>query len=358
MATKEASLKDNNFFASSSTQNDQYSNLNLNSNIHKTVESVQSKDIPIENGRKGIDDKCDDNFSQSKNTINLEQLNKKSSNALDHLAFYDSETEEDKKKVEKKNSAKSTVSLHIAAYENEAENSNLTELLSKNEHVSDKTKKLSVNPICKVPFEFSRQQENDVSKPEIMQFRASQRLLNPNERRNPQGIKWKEPQMQKLLDDFIDGKLPMNVEQFANHVNQISNTNTSLMTIRNRINDRQKERRAALQANSAATTTTASEPAVQPPPAVQNVEAPIAPRMDPPPPPASNDDNDDTVTYKQLYRAYLNFWNSLNNCVDDEYKIIPENGTRPTYREAKNLWVKILNFLVLPSNKKNFCRKL
>uniref|UniRef100_A0AC35EXX4 Uncharacterized protein n=1 Tax=Panagrolaimus sp. PS1159 TaxID=55785 RepID=A0AC35EXX4_9BILA len=65
-------------------------------------------------------------------------------------------------------------------------------------------------------------------------------------------------------------------------------------------------------------------------------------------PPASNDDavthqppasNDDAVTHQQLYRAYLNFWNSLNNCVDDEYKIIPENGTRPTYREAKNLWV-------------------
>uniref|UniRef100_A0AC35EW62 Uncharacterized protein n=1 Tax=Panagrolaimus sp. PS1159 TaxID=55785 RepID=A0AC35EW62_9BILA len=57
--------------------------------------------------------------------------------------------------------------------------------------------------------------------------------------------------------------------------------------------------------------------------------------MNPPPPPASNDD---TATHQQLYRAYLNFWNSFNNCVDDEYKIIPENGTRPTYREAKNLW--------------------
>uniref|UniRef100_A0AC35GV13 Uncharacterized protein n=1 Tax=Panagrolaimus sp. PS1159 TaxID=55785 RepID=A0AC35GV13_9BILA len=57
--------------------------------------------------------------------------------------------------------------------------------------------------------------------------------------------------------------------------------------------------------------------------------------MNSPPPPASNDD---AVTHQQLYRAYLNFWNSLNNCVDDEYKIIPENGTRPTYREAKNLW--------------------
>uniref|UniRef100_A0AC35F230 Uncharacterized protein n=1 Tax=Panagrolaimus sp. PS1159 TaxID=55785 RepID=A0AC35F230_9BILA len=69
----------------------------------------------------------------------------------------------------------------------------------------------------------------------------------------------------------------------------------------------------------------------------ENIKNINASRMDPTSSqPASNDD--DTVTYQQLYGAYLNFWNSLNDCVSDEYKLIPENGTRPTYREAKNLW--------------------
>jgi hypothetical protein len=57
-----------------------------------------------------------------------------------------------------------------------------------------------------------------------------------------------------------------------------------------------------------------------------------------PTPSASN-----IVTKKQLYKAYSNFWNSLNNCVDEEYKIIPENGIRPTFREAKNLWKAMKN---------------
>uniref|UniRef100_A0A914Y797 Uncharacterized protein n=1 Tax=Panagrolaimus superbus TaxID=310955 RepID=A0A914Y797_9BILA len=38
------------------------------------------------------------------------------------------------------------------------------------------------------------------------------------------------------------------------------------------------------------------------------------------------------------HQAYLNFWNSLNNCLDDEDKILPMNGIEPTVEEAKNLW--------------------
>uniref|UniRef100_A0AC34G9G7 Uncharacterized protein n=1 Tax=Panagrolaimus sp. ES5 TaxID=591445 RepID=A0AC34G9G7_9BILA len=47
--------------------------------------------------------------------------------------------------------------------------------------------------------------------------------------------------------------------------------------------------------------------------------------MDPPP----------IITKQQ---AYLNFWNSLNNCLEDEHKIHPANGIEPTFEESENLW--------------------
>uniref|UniRef100_A0AC34GV96 RanBP2-type domain-containing protein n=1 Tax=Panagrolaimus sp. ES5 TaxID=591445 RepID=A0AC34GV96_9BILA len=105
-----------------------------------------------------------------------------------------------KKDFSDKNSSivnSSTLSLHIAAYENSVEASHANECnevegLNKNNgklSMSEKWRNakhiLSVSTsIVQNPFEFPRQQKEDQStNPEVMQFKASQRLLNPNQKK-------------------------------------------------------------------------------------------------------------------------------------------------------------------------------
>uniref|UniRef100_A0A914QLA4 Uncharacterized protein n=1 Tax=Panagrolaimus davidi TaxID=227884 RepID=A0A914QLA4_9BILA len=84
---------------------------------------------------------------------------------------------------------KSTLSLHISAYENsnEAARSDLfddenIEGLKKEKLGSIKTSKHCFTDRLMNPFEFPRQQnENQRNEPEIMPFSVSQRLLNPNQ---------------------------------------------------------------------------------------------------------------------------------------------------------------------------------
>uniref|UniRef100_A0A914YM39 Uncharacterized protein n=1 Tax=Panagrolaimus superbus TaxID=310955 RepID=A0A914YM39_9BILA len=103
----------------------------------------------------------------------------------------DFEARNDLKKSKSANN--STLSLHIAAYENSIEAIINDSEGCKKEEIQKRDKTLikgwgtsnhiidSTSTIIQNPFEFPRQQENEVNRPELMGFSASQRLLNPNQ---------------------------------------------------------------------------------------------------------------------------------------------------------------------------------
>uniref|UniRef100_A0A914QKR7 Uncharacterized protein n=1 Tax=Panagrolaimus davidi TaxID=227884 RepID=A0A914QKR7_9BILA len=79
----------------------------------------------------------------------------------------------------------STLSLHIAAYENSNEAYDLVTDSISVENVGTTRKNQIFHHFCSStqnPFEFPRQQEQrQIAKPEVMEFKASQTLLNPNQ---------------------------------------------------------------------------------------------------------------------------------------------------------------------------------
>uniref|UniRef100_A0A914PW68 Uncharacterized protein n=1 Tax=Panagrolaimus davidi TaxID=227884 RepID=A0A914PW68_9BILA len=113
----------------------------------------------------------------------LEAWNK-SADLCSHTFTFNDKAEEKAKKKWMKDVNSSTLSLHISAYENE-----ITELDSfDGENVGLKKNKINMDKqflspsIIQNPFEFPRQQEKDqVNKPELMGFRANQRLLGPDQ---------------------------------------------------------------------------------------------------------------------------------------------------------------------------------
>uniref|UniRef100_A0A914Z116 [Histone H3]-dimethyl-L-lysine(36) demethylase n=1 Tax=Panagrolaimus superbus TaxID=310955 RepID=A0A914Z116_9BILA len=96
----------------------------------------------------------------------------------------DFEARNDLKKSKSANN--STLSLHIAAYENSNDDtagskrkSEKTDLINK--WNTSKQSLIGSLSFIQNPFEFPRQQEDQHNLPEVMQFKASQRLRNPNE---------------------------------------------------------------------------------------------------------------------------------------------------------------------------------
>uniref|UniRef100_A0AC35F8L1 SUI1 domain-containing protein n=1 Tax=Panagrolaimus sp. PS1159 TaxID=55785 RepID=A0AC35F8L1_9BILA len=143
-----------------------YSNLNLN-------QCYKRSDIsPIQTYNKSYYDKNYDSTVSAKWGKKLQTENKSS---LNNSCFTNSkrfdgiEAEKHWKKESSFSSTtnNSTLSLHIEAYEN----SNAAAIFD-----SFDNKNYEQNP-----FEFPRQQKDKMSEPEVSQFKASQKLLNPNE---------------------------------------------------------------------------------------------------------------------------------------------------------------------------------
>uniref|UniRef100_A0AC35EXL6 Uncharacterized protein n=1 Tax=Panagrolaimus sp. PS1159 TaxID=55785 RepID=A0AC35EXL6_9BILA len=154
------------------TSQNQHYNLNLN----------QYKKCPILVPVQSYSKPNNDNYCVSDNyegKVKLQSLNESSKTS--NFTTLNEDNNDLKKRWENKNilniTKKSTLSLHIAAYENpnEAVASNLFD--EKNVERLKKEKLFFTNP-----FEFPRQQnENQRNEPEIMQFKTTQRLLSMEE---------------------------------------------------------------------------------------------------------------------------------------------------------------------------------
>uniref|UniRef100_A0A914Q5W6 Uncharacterized protein n=1 Tax=Panagrolaimus davidi TaxID=227884 RepID=A0A914Q5W6_9BILA len=174
-------------------KSNQFSNLNLNQNQnHPILIPVQySNNSKIDKycvllgtatTFKSLDSKVSDKYDKREKS---EAWNKSVDLSLHTLTLGDKDEEEAKKKwkrddlTDAKNSA---LSLHISAYENSKEITGLDSLdcenveLKKNKINMDKQDFLRL--MIQNPFEFPRQQrKNRARKPEVMGFKASQRLL-------------------------------------------------------------------------------------------------------------------------------------------------------------------------------------
>uniref|UniRef100_A0AC35EY95 Uncharacterized protein n=1 Tax=Panagrolaimus sp. PS1159 TaxID=55785 RepID=A0AC35EY95_9BILA len=163
--------------------NNQYNNINLNQN-HQSLTPVQVKNVSSENYEIN-NDQIDTYASQSQ----TDQLswNKSNKNACLNIPYIDDSVEaESHLKVCRNLPVKgSTLSLHIAAYENLNEVANVQRKNEMENSIGKSWKDViqffngSTQTNQQAYFEIPRQQSDHVGKPEIMQFKSSQKLSLP-----------------------------------------------------------------------------------------------------------------------------------------------------------------------------------
>uniref|UniRef100_A0A914P7K2 ZZ-type domain-containing protein n=1 Tax=Panagrolaimus davidi TaxID=227884 RepID=A0A914P7K2_9BILA len=173
-------------FGDSAKSDNQYSNLNLNQSQSK-LESIplQSKSSIVPPDRRKTNAKAKESHWNKNNNVTTEYLNAHDSKE-DHQYKHQIKSE-----LNAKNG--STLSLRIAAYENsiqengdEEKQKNMNDALTKKVQCGTSKKLIDgkdyVWSNIKDAFQFPRiQVDSSSTEPEVMQFRASQKLLNPNE---------------------------------------------------------------------------------------------------------------------------------------------------------------------------------
>uniref|UniRef100_A0A914PX16 DUF4817 domain-containing protein n=1 Tax=Panagrolaimus davidi TaxID=227884 RepID=A0A914PX16_9BILA len=202
-----------------SDNDNQCSNLNLNQN--NKCPSL----TPVQSHNKSCSPSRSHNFVEEKNPLKESAASDLCPRIFTCLTLNDGVKAESKNRWKKSSSSntttESTISLHIAAYENSNEASASDSFYDK-QHDGLKNDKLNTFKTCKntnhlfnaalefqTPFEFPRQQNDEVAEPEMSHFRASQRLLNRNDNYN----KYTPQQKTDCVIWYIETKSPTEVQR-------------------------------------------------------------------------------------------------------------------------------------------------